>query len=71
MEASVPGPNGKPFFRIRQTCRLEEKGQETVLSLEIKVLEANAGSDPFLGGMLQGTQMTLDQMVEYLETGRK
>jgi uncharacterized protein YndB with AHSA1/START domain len=67
MEASVPGPNGRPFFRIRQTFHLEEKGKETALSLEIKVLETNEGSDPFLGGMLLGTNRTLDQMVEYLE----
>jgi uncharacterized protein YndB with AHSA1/START domain len=70
MEAGVPGPGGKPFFRILQTFHLEEKGRETALSLEIKVLEANEGSDPFLGGMLQGTNMTLDQMIEYLESGK-
>ncbi len=67
---AVPGPGGKPFFRIRQTFHLEEKGKETALNLEIKVLEANEGSDPFLGGMLQGTNMTLDQMAEYL-AGKK
>jgi uncharacterized protein YndB with AHSA1/START domain len=66
MEASVPGPNGSPFFRIRQSFHLADQGKETALSLEIKVLEANEGSGPYLGGMLQGTNMTLDQMAEYL-----
>ncbi len=69
MEAGVPGPDGKPFFTIRQTILLEDKGQETGLTLEMKVLQANPGSEPFLGGAKQGTQMTLDQLVEYVEAG--
>ncbi len=66
MEAGVPGPDGKPFFRLRQTLTLEEKGSETFLTLEGKVLEANPGSEPFLAGMEQGTNMTLDNLSEYL-----
>ena len=62
---AVPGPGGKPFFKVRQTITLEEKGKETSLLFEAKVLEANPGSEPFLGGMIQGTNMTLDQLVEY------
>ena len=68
---AVPGPGGKPFFRIRQTITLEEKGNETAVVFEGKVLEANPGSDPFLDGMAQGTNMTLDQMVAYVESGAK
>ncbi len=64
---AVPGPGGIPFFRIRQTFHLKERGKETDLLLEIKVLEANPGSEPFLGGMEQGTNMTLDNLVEYLK----
>ena len=71
MEAGVPGPGGKPFFRVRQTLHFHEKGNETELVMEGKVLEANPGSDPFLGGMIQGTNMTLDQLVAYLEAGAK
>ncbi len=71
MTAGVPGPDGKPFFTIRQTITLEEKGNETALVFEAKVLEANPGSDPFLGGMAQGTNMTLDQLVAYIEAGAK
>jgi uncharacterized protein YndB with AHSA1/START domain len=63
---AVPGPDGNPFFRIRQTITLEEKGNETALVFEVKVLEANPGSEPFLGGMAQGTNMTLDNLKEYL-----
>jgi uncharacterized protein YndB with AHSA1/START domain len=66
LEASVPGPGGKPFFTIRQTFTLEEKGQETDLILAVKVLQANPGSEPFLGGMEQGTNGTLDNLVEFL-----
>ena len=66
MEAGVPGPDGKPFFTIRQTILLEERGKETDLTLEVKVLEANPGSEPFLGGAKQGTGMTIDNLEEYL-----
>jgi uncharacterized protein YndB with AHSA1/START domain len=68
MTAGVPGPGGKPFFRLRQTITLQERGSETDVVFEGKVLEANPGSDPFLGGMEQGTNMTLDQLVEYLKS---
>lgn len=68
---AVPGPGGNPFFRVRQTITLQEKGNETALVFEVKVLEANPGSDPFLGGMAQGTNMTLDQLVAYIEAGAK
>ena len=67
MESSVPGPGGKPFFKIRQTITLEDKGNETGLVFEAKVLQANPGSEPFLGGMKQGTNGTLDNLAAYLE----
>lgn len=70
MEAGVPGPSGKLFFKIRQTITFEDKGMETALAFAVKVLEANPGSDPFLGGMEQGTNMTLDNLTEYL-AGKK
>ena len=66
MTAGVPGPDGKPFFTIRQTILLEENGPETGMTLEMKVLQANPGSEPFLGGAKQGTGMTLDNLEEYL-----
>ncbi|HEY5037671.1 MAG TPA: SRPBCC domain-containing protein [bacterium] len=65
MESSVPDPGGKPFFTIRQTIILEDKGKETGLVLEFKVIQANPGSEPFLGGMEQGTNGTLDNLVAY------
>jgi len=68
MESFVPDPSGKPFFRIRQTVTLKDKGNETGLVLEVKVLEANTGCEPYLGGMEQGTNMTLDNLQEYLRT---
>ncbi len=66
METSVPSPAGKPFFALRQTITLEEKGDQTELVLAFKVLEANPGSEPFLAGMKQGTNGTLDNLEEYL-----
>ncbi|MGH7740252.1 MAG: SRPBCC family protein [bacterium] len=66
MESSVPDPSGKPFFKIRQTVELETRGDETDLTLSVKVLQANPGSEPMLGGMEQGTNMTLDNLKEYL-----
>jgi uncharacterized protein YndB with AHSA1/START domain len=67
IEAFVPDPNGKPFFIIQQMITLEEKGDKTDLVMVMKVLEANTGSEPFLGGMKQGTNGTLDNLVEYLD----
>ena len=64
---AVPGPDGNPFFKIRQIITLQGKGNKTTLVLEAKVLEANPGSEPFLAGMAQGTNGTLDNLVEYLE----
>jgi uncharacterized protein YndB with AHSA1/START domain len=66
MESSVPGPQGKPFFVIRQTVTLEEKGEETGLVLEMKVLQANPGSEPYLEGAKQGFGMTLSNLESYL-----
>jgi|SRR5581483_9268147 len=67
MESSVPGPGGKPFFIIRQTILLEDKGAETGLVMEMKVLQANPGSEPFLGGAKEGTRMTLSNLEDYLK----
>jgi uncharacterized protein YndB with AHSA1/START domain len=66
MEASAMDPQGKPFFLLRQTVELEEKGNETNLTLTMKVLKANPGSEPMIEGMAQGTNMTLDNLAEYL-----
>lgn len=66
MESSVPGPGGKPFFTIRQTILLEDRGQETELVLEMKVLEVNPGGEPFIEGSRQGFGMTLSNLDEYL-----
>src|SRR5258708_29034346 len=41
VKQAVPGPGGKPFFTIRQVITLEEKGKETELVLEMKVVQAN------------------------------
>jgi uncharacterized protein YndB with AHSA1/START domain len=70
IEQAVPAPNGKPFFVIRHTVTFEEKGEGTELVMDVKVLEAHPGSEPFLGGMEQGTNMTLDNLVSYLANKR-
>ena len=66
MTQEVPDATGKPIFRIQQTVTLEEKGEMTEVLLEAKVLLANPGSEPYLGGMEQGTNMTMDNLVGYL-----
>ncbi len=66
MESSVPDAQGKPFFTIRQTILLEDKGAETGLVLEVKVLLVNPGGEPFLEGAKQGFGMTLANLEEYL-----
>ena len=63
----VPGPDGKPLFRIRQTLTLAEEGKGTQLALKVEVLEAHPGSEPYLAGMEQGTNMTLDNLGPYLQ----
>jgi uncharacterized protein YndB with AHSA1/START domain len=66
MESSVPNAQGKPFFTIRQTILFADKGVETELVLEMKVLQVNQGGEPFLEGAKQGFGMTLANLEEYL-----
>ncbi len=66
MESSVPNPQGTPYFTILQTILFEDKGDETGVVFEMKILQANAGAEPFLEGAKQGTGMTLDNLTEYL-----
>ncbi|HTA77712.1 MAG TPA: SRPBCC domain-containing protein [bacterium] len=66
MESSVPNAKGTPFFTIRQTILLVDKGAETELILEMKVLQVNPGGEPFLEGAKQGFGMTLANLEEYL-----
>ncbi len=66
MDASATDPKGNPFFLIRQTVELEDRGAETGLVLSVKVLKANPGCEPMLEGMGPGTNMTLDNLAEYL-----
>jgi len=66
IESSVPDKQGNPFFTIRQTILLVDKGAETELILEMKVLKVNPGGEPFLEGAKQGFSMTLANLEEYL-----
>lgn len=66
MESSVPDAHGKPFFTIRQTILFADKGLETELVLEMKVLLVNPGGEPFLEGSKQGFEMTLSNLEDYL-----
>jgi uncharacterized protein YndB with AHSA1/START domain len=63
---SVVVEKGQKIFEIEQTFVLEEAGDKTKLKLNVKVLYAGEGCDPYLGGMEQGTGMTLDNLAEYL-----
>jgi uncharacterized protein YndB with AHSA1/START domain len=66
MESSVPDGHGTPFFTIRQTILFADKGDETELTLEMKVLLVNPGGEPFMEGVKQGFGMTLANLEEYL-----
>jgi uncharacterized protein YndB with AHSA1/START domain len=66
MESSVPDNKGNPFFTIRQTILFVDKGAETELILEMKVLRVNPGGEPFLEGAKKGFDMTLANLDEYL-----
>jgi uncharacterized protein YndB with AHSA1/START domain len=66
MESSVPGKDGQPLFKIRQIFTLEEKKDATILHVEVEVLEAHPGSEPYLNGMKEGFSQTLDNLVGYL-----
>jgi uncharacterized protein YndB with AHSA1/START domain len=70
MKAALPGPDGRPLFELLQTIELEEKGGKTQVTLIGKILSAAPGSEPFLSGMEQGTNMTLDNLEEYLKEGK-
>lgn len=66
MTQAVPALDGKPVFMIRQTVSFQKKGEGTELVMDVKVLQANPGSEPFLDGMSQGTNMTIDNLVQYI-----
>ncbi len=66
MTQEVPDATGKPIFRIQQTVTLAEKGEMTEVLLEAKVLLPNLGSEPYLGGMEQGTNQTMDNLAVYI-----
>ncbi len=66
-EGSVPGPNGKPFFTIRKSFQLIDKGDETEMILDMKVLQVNPGGEPFMEGAPKGFEMTLSNLDEYLQ----
>ncbi len=65
-EGSVPGPDGRPFFVMRKTILLEDRGDETALVLEAKILRANPGCEPFLRGAPLGFEGTLANLEDYL-----
>lgn len=62
---------GRKMFEIEQTITFEEVGDTTKLDLKVKVLYAGEGCEPYLGGMEQGTNMTLDNLIEYLAGVKK
>jgi uncharacterized protein YndB with AHSA1/START domain len=67
MTQSVPGQDGRPLFKIQQTVLFEAKGKETEVRMEVQILEAHPGSEPYLDGMEAGTQMTFDNLVGYVK----
>jgi len=66
MESSVPRKDGQPLFTIRQIFTLDEKKDATILHVEVEVLDTHPGSDPYLKGMKEGFNQTLDNLVGYL-----
>jgi len=66
MTQEVPDQDGKPIFRIKHTVTFEERDGTTEVVLEAKVLLANPGSEPYLAGMKEGTNQTLDNLVKYV-----
>jgi uncharacterized protein YndB with AHSA1/START domain len=66
MESMVPDKDGKPIFKIRQTFLFEREGEGTEVHVDVNVLQANPGSEPYLQGMREGFNQTLGNLVGYL-----
>jgi uncharacterized protein YndB with AHSA1/START domain len=55
---------GQIVFENLNTITFVERNGKTLLTLEVRVLRANAGASKYLAGMRQGWNETLDKLVE-------
>ena len=53
---------GEVVFENLNTVTLTERGDKTVLTLDVRVLRANAAAPKYLIGMHEGWQQTLDRL---------
>lgn len=54
--------DGTDRFEVRQTVTFEERGGETLLTLEAEVLEATPGAAEHLAGMAEGWSQSLEKL---------
>ena len=60
----VPDENGKPLFEVRTTVLFENDGGKTRLTLRATVIMQTDAAAPYLAGMDQGWNQTLDRLAE-------
>ncbi len=68
VDAAGEDEDGNYQFEVRQTVTFEERGGETLLTLEAEVLEATPEAEKHLKGMEEGWSQSLDKLEGYLES---
>lgn len=68
--SAVPDDKGNPLFEIRNTVLFENAGGKTKLTLRASVTAATAAAAPYLAGMDQGWNQSLDRLAEWIAVVR-
>lgn len=64
--SSALDQNGKPLFEICNTLTFEEQNGKTKLTMHASVSKITPEAAPYLAGMNEGWNQTLERLTEYL-----
>jgi uncharacterized protein YndB with AHSA1/START domain len=64
---SITAPDGKVLCQAEHDLRLAARAGGTDLTLEIRILVAEPGSEPFVDGVKDGWSGTLGKLADHLE----
>jgi uncharacterized protein YndB with AHSA1/START domain len=68
--SSALDKTGKPLFENLNEVKFEEHGSGTKLTVLAKVVSTTPEGKPYLGGMNEGWNMTVDRMVRFAYSKR-
>jgi uncharacterized protein YndB with AHSA1/START domain len=58
---------GEPIFEILTTVTFVEKGDQTLVTVDARVIMATAGADVYLQGMEEGWSQSLERLDEFVK----